>query len=65
MLNLFEKFDSCLENETATDNIIDFSRGDTLGDSCESLASLREDVQTLTFQKGLMQKNKKFLRIKW
>ena len=45
MLNLFEEFESCLENETVTDNIIDFLREDTLGDSYESLAALRKDVQ--------------------
>lgn len=51
MLNLFEEFESCLENETVTDNIIDFLREDTLGDSYESLAALRKDVQKINIPK--------------
>ena len=51
MLNLFEEFESCLENETVTDNITDFLREDTLGDSYESLAALRKDVQKINITK--------------
>ena len=56
MLNLFEEFESCLENETVTDNIIDFLRKDTLGDSYESLAALRKDVKKINIPKRLYAK---------
>ena len=56
MLNLFEEFESCLENETVTDNITDFLREDTLGDSYESLAALRKDVKKINIPKRLYAK---------
>ena len=51
MLNLSEEFEGALENDKVTDNIVDFLRLETLGDSYGSLAILKEDIQNTTVPK--------------